>query len=63
MDNSGKAFISQFSTSVEDIPVVSMEGEYCSKEQRWIGIEISTMPDTQTKTEATLNRDEEGDWN
>ena len=63
MQTTSNPFISQFSTKIEDIPIVKIVGEYDYKEQRWIGTEISAMPDTKTKSEAPLNKDEEGDWN
>jgi len=57
------AFISQFSTKIEEIPVICVKGEYDHSSQRWVGADICEMPDTATKTEAPLNKDEEGDWN
>ena len=63
MMNLGRAFISQFSTRIEDIPVIDVGGQYDYAKQKWTGVEISAMPDTKTKTEAPLNKDEEGDWN
>lgn len=63
MQTSSNPFISQFSTRIENVPIIEIVGEYNYKEQRWIGTEISAMPDTATKTNGPLTKDEEGDWN
>lgn len=61
--NDNSAFISQFSTKIENAPTIFKKGEYSHEKQRWTGMDINEMPDTNTKTHQVISSDDEGDYN